>query len=130
MTVHSSSINERKVYYGALIKIFLSNMQEAAKYIELVKYDTENILKSRQNDKLEISLEHIKYTQSIIYGNTSIIFFKWKIKRFNYYYIYIFTNKIIIVLILNKSQFQNIEFVIFNNKLLSFVNIINRFYYY
>lgn len=46
----------------------LSNMQEAAKYIELAKYDTENILKSRKNDKLEISLEHIKYTQSIIYG--------------------------------------------------------------
>lgn len=46
----------------------LSNMQEAAKYIELAKYDTENLLKSRQNDKLEISLEHIKYTQSIIYG--------------------------------------------------------------
>lgn len=46
----------------------LSNMQEAAKYIKLAKYDTENILKSRKNDKLEISLEHIKYTQSIIYG--------------------------------------------------------------
>ena len=46
----------------------LSNMKEAAKYIELAKYDTENTLKSRQNDKLEISLEHIKYTQSIIYG--------------------------------------------------------------
>ena len=46
----------------------LSNMLEAAKYIELAKNDTENILKSRKNDKLEISLEHIKYTQSIIYG--------------------------------------------------------------
>ena len=43
-------------------------MREAAKYIELAKYDTENILKSHKNDKLEIALEHIKYTQSIIYG--------------------------------------------------------------
>ena len=46
----------------------LSSMHEAKKYIELAKYDTKNILKSRKNDKLEISLEHIKYTQSIIYG--------------------------------------------------------------
>lgn len=66
MIAHNSSINVRKVYYGALIKISL--ICKTLQNIELAKYDTENILKPRQNDKLEISLEHIKYIQSIIYG--------------------------------------------------------------
>lgn len=46
----------------------VTSIHEAAKYIDLAKFDTESILKSHRNDKLEISLEHIKYTQSIIYG--------------------------------------------------------------
>ena len=51
----------------------LSSMQESAKYIELARFDTEGILKSSQNDKLKISLEHIKYTQSIIYGRICVL---------------------------------------------------------
>ena len=46
----------------------LSSIQESAKYIELARFDTEGILKFRSNEKLKISLDHIKYTQSIIYG--------------------------------------------------------------
>lgn len=46
----------------------INSMLEAEKYINLARFDTESLLKSKNNDKLEISLDHIKYTQSIIYG--------------------------------------------------------------
>lgn len=40
----------------------------AAKYVNLARYDIENILKSKYNEKLKISLEHVKYTQASIWG--------------------------------------------------------------
>lgn len=46
----------------------ISEIEIAAKYVDLARHDVEVILKQRFNDKLKISLEHIKYTQASIYG--------------------------------------------------------------
>ena len=46
----------------------IDEMAEAVKYIDLSRYDIENILKTKYNEKLKISLEHVKYTQASIYG--------------------------------------------------------------
>lgn len=46
----------------------LDEITDAAKYVNLARYDIENILKSKYNEKLKISLEHVKYTQASIWG--------------------------------------------------------------
>lgn len=46
----------------------LDEITDAAKYVSLARYDIENILKSKYNEKLKISLEHVKYTQASIWG--------------------------------------------------------------
>jgi hypothetical protein len=48
-------------------------IQNAVKYIDLARHDVEMILKGKFNDKLNISLEHIKYTQASIYGRLCIL---------------------------------------------------------
>jgi hypothetical protein len=49
------------------------DVAESSKYIGLARHDTENILKRRHNEKLNISLEHIKYTQASIWGRICAI---------------------------------------------------------
>lgn len=46
----------------------IEEIAEAVKYIDLSRYDIENMLKMKDNEKLKISLEHVKYTQASIYG--------------------------------------------------------------
>lgn len=46
----------------------LDDVREAAEYIALAKHDTKNRLSHSQSIPLKISLEHIRYTQSKIYG--------------------------------------------------------------
>jgi len=67
-----------------------SEIKEAAKYVDLARHDIENILKTKDNEKLKISLEHTKYTQASIYGRVCALEHYIDkinvIKSVNYYY--------------------------------------------
>lgn len=52
----------------------ISEIEIAAKYVDLARHDVEVILKQRFNEKLKISLEHIKYTQASIYGRLCALY--------------------------------------------------------
>lgn len=45
-----------------------NEIENAVRYVDLARHDVEVILKRKFNEKLKISLEHIKYTQASIYG--------------------------------------------------------------
>ena len=49
------------------------DVKDAANYVDLARYDVQNLLKRKYNEKLKISLEHIKYTQASIYGRMCAI---------------------------------------------------------
>ncbi|MDV0447051.1 hypothetical protein MsAg5_09230 [Methanosarcinaceae archaeon Ag5] len=61
-----------------------SHLLLAADYVKVARYDTENNPSLPENDKLKIALEHIKYTQSKIYGRICVLQKYEKIKYVEY----------------------------------------------